>query len=131
MTIRLAGLLLCAVSAWPYAASGQSLTWRELPAAPFTGRHNDAFFASAESGWIVNGDGEIYRTDDGGASWQLQFRKTTVHFRSVGFVNEERGFAGNVGDGEFGTTDRSALYETRDGGLTWSPMGVWNGPAPT
>ena len=131
MTIRIACLLLCAVTAWPYAASGQTLTWRELPAAPFTGRHNDAFFATAESGWIVNGDGEIYRTDDGGASWQLQFRKTTVHFRSVGFVNEERGFAGNVGDGEFGTTDRSALYETRDGGLTWSPMGVWNGPAPT
>ncbi len=131
MSLRTARLLfLCLAVASPTAVFAQILTWRELPAAPFTGRHNDAFFVSAEAGWIVNGDGEIYRTQDGGSSWQLQFRKTTAHFRSVGFLNSQRGFAGNVGEGEFGTTDRPALYETFDGGESWAPMGVWNGPAP-
>ena len=46
---------------------GQSLAWRELHNSPYTGRHNDVYFVSSEHGWIVNGDGEIYTTRDGGA----------------------------------------------------------------
>ncbi len=109
----------------------QTLEWRELSASPFVGRHNDVYFVDTETGWIVNGDGEIYRTDDGGASWTRQLRQTDSHFRSVGFLNPLRGFAGNVGVGEFGATDMFPLYETRDGGMIWTPVPAWNGRTPT
>lgn len=115
----------------PVAASAQVLTWQELPSAPQTSRHNDVFFVSTATGWIVNGAGEIFKTEDGGGSWDPQFSKSDAHFRSVGFVNPLRGFAGNVGFGEFGATDRSALYETSDGGNSWHPMAVWQGRSPT
>ncbi len=124
-------ILVAAAIFFALPASAQTLSWRELPNAPFTGRHNDAFFVDANRGWIVNGDGEIYRTMDGGSSWDIQFRKTTAHFRSVGFLNEVRGFAGNVGLGEFGATDRAPMYQTSDGGVSWSTVPAWNGRTPT
>jgi photosystem II stability/assembly factor-like uncharacterized protein len=129
--LRSALLLLMLASGWSGTIAAQTLSWRELPAAPYTGRHNDAFFVSASRGWIVNGDGEVYRTQDGGSSWSLQFRKSSAHFRSVGFLNALRGFAGNVGAGEFGATDRSPLYQTFDGGQSWTPIPGWNGRTPT
>ncbi len=107
------------------------LTWRELDGAQETGRYNDAFFVSADTGWIVNGDGQIYRTDDGGSSWLRQLWQTDSHFRSVGFLNRLRGFAGNVGTGEFGASDMFPLYETFDGGQIWTPVPAWNGRTPT
>ena len=54
------------------ALFAQTADWETLPNAPFVSRFNDVFFATPEIGWIVNGDGEIYRTTDGGAGWQLQ-----------------------------------------------------------
>ena len=104
--------------------------WTDLPNAPFTSRHNDLYFVAPDTGWVVNGNGEIYKTLDGGDAWSLQLRKNNAHFRSVGFVNSQRGWAGNVGDGEFGATDPSAIYETADGGATWQPIGAYNGQTP-
>ncbi len=106
-------------------------TWVELTGAPITSRHNDAYFVSADEGWVVNGAGEIWTTKDGGASWDRQHFENDSHFRSVGFVNDSVGFAGNVGEGEFGTTDRTALYSTSDAGQTWDPVGAYNGRTPT
>ncbi len=125
----LATVVVVMISVTP--SDAQTLEWRELSNSPYVGRHNDVYFVDAETGWIVNGDGEIHRTDDGGNSWTRQLRQTDSHFRSVGFLNPLRGFAGNVGVGEFGATDMSPLYETRDGGAIWTPVPAWNGRTPT
>lgn len=105
-------------------------TWTELPNAPFTGRHNDVFFVTPNEGWIVNGDGEIIQTLDGGETWSLQYQKANAHFRTIGFVSDQRGWAGNVGNGEFGATDTNPIYETADGGATWSPVLSFGGDTP-
>lgn len=104
-------------------------TW-EATSIPETTRFNDVYFVTPDSGWAVSGSARIYRTTDGGQSWTEQFYQVESHLRSVGFLNARRGFAGNVGEGEFGTVDPTALYETDDAGETWTPVAVFQGPAP-
>ena len=101
--------LICLVEA-------QSLQWRALPSAPAEqGRLEDIFFLNASNGWTVNLAGEIYRTRDGGNTWQLLWKDTSAAFRSIGFADSLRGWAGTV----FST---NPLYETKDGGAHWTPV---------
>ncbi len=91
----------------------QTLRWRTLANAPVRGtRHDDVFFTDQHIGWVVNGDGQIFKTTNGGATWQMQFT-APVYLRSVGFVNSMRGWAGTL-------DSSSVLYQTTDGGTTWS-----------
>jgi hypothetical protein len=72
------GLMQCAVAQ----------SWQALPRAPIrTDRHEDVFFVDAERGWVVNRAGEVHRTTDGGASWQLGFQEPDAFFRSVVFTD--------------------------------------------
>jgi photosystem II stability/assembly factor-like uncharacterized protein len=105
-------------------------TWQTLNSVPVVSRYNDIYFVTPTRGWIANGSGQIYRTLDGGVSWVKQFEKSTVHFRSIGFVDSLNGWAGNVGSGEFGATDTSTIYQTIDGGKTWTPVQSFIGPKP-
>lgn len=124
-------LLVCMIGAASLPAQTEP-AWQTLSNAPDGPRRfNDLYFVSPDTGWIVNGAGQIYHTSDGGDSWELQFEKSNAHFRSVGFFDAQNGWAGNVGLGEFGTTDTTALYQTSDGGATWLPMNDFIGDRPT
>jgi len=46
--------------------------------------------------------------------------------RAVGFIDEQNGFLGNVGDAYPNVTDETPLYRTRDGGRTWTPVRLGN-----
>lgn len=105
-------------------------TWQTLTNVPILTRYNDVYFITASLGWIVNGSGQIYRTVDGGGSWQKQFEEPRAHFRSIGFFDAQNGWTGNVGPGEFSATDSTTLYHTQDGGQTWQPMNTFLGPKP-
>src|SRR5690606_7899628 len=90
-----------------------------------------AYFIDPQTGWIVNGRGQIYKTSDGGESWVKQLdRNSLTHFRSVGFIDAMNGFAGAVGAGEFNTEDTTVIYKTTDGGTTWYPWSAFTGPKP-
>jgi photosystem II stability/assembly factor-like uncharacterized protein len=115
---------------FPAALLGQTSSWQTLTGVPIVTRYNDVYFVTPARGWIANGSGQIYRTVDAGISWQQQFQKGTVHFRSIGFVDSLNGWAGNVGPGEFGATDTSIIYQTIDGGKTWAPIKGFIGPKP-
>lgn len=100
--------------------------WITLPNAPIAvgSRHDDICFVSPVWGWVVNGDGEIFRTTDGGESWERQLHMPGTYFRSCGFVNEQKGWAGTL-DGN------PLLYETTDSGVSWSPVTSIEPPLPT
>jgi photosystem II stability/assembly factor-like uncharacterized protein len=105
--------------------------WQKLATVPFRGKQDDIHFVDANTGWYGNGSGKVYRTTDGGATWSEQLNKPGTFVRTIGFVDDKRGFMGNVGTDYYpGVTDTNALYETRDGGTTWGvvPANRINGP---
>ena len=106
--------------------------WYPLPEAPaIRGKQDDIYFLDAETGWSVNGLGNIYKTDDGGATWEHLLHQEGTYFRAIAFLDAEVGFAGNIGTDYYpGVTDTTALYRTRDGGQTWAPVTEINGVYP-
>lgn len=68
-------------------------------------------FADANKGWAVSDEGVLFRSIDGGNTWQNQEQRFWSA-NDIRFLNGETGFI--VGDS--GTVQR-----TEDGGATWSP----------
>lgn len=97
--------------------------WSKLDTEPYRGKQDDIFFVNEQIGWYANGAGKIFKTTDGGKSWQKQLDQPGTYFRCLAFLDENHGFAGNIGPGYFpNVTDNNPLYETKDGGQTWQPV---------
>jgi photosystem II stability/assembly factor-like uncharacterized protein len=77
-------------------------------------RYDDLWFVTADTGWAVNSDGKILRTDDGGTTWAEQFHDPSAYLRCIGFAGPERGWAGLL-------TGPSRMLETHDG-KTWAEV---------
>jgi len=102
-----------------------SQTWELLPNSPEAEYVNDdIYFVNENKGWMVNLSGFIYRTEDGGNSWDTLLIKPGTAFRSICFTDSLNGFAGNLGPGSWisNVFDTIPLYHTTDGGLTWNPV---------
>jgi photosystem II stability/assembly factor-like uncharacterized protein len=131
----LVGLSACAGAAIapeakPAAASlGAHDIWQKLDTVASRGKQDDIFFLTPQLGWYVNGEGKIHKTTDGGVRWVEVFSKPGTYFRTIAFVDDKHGFAGNIGTDYFpGVVDTTPLYVTHDGGATWSPVQGITGP---
>ena len=115
------------------ATDGTWQTLTDAPEAPF--RHDDAAFVTPSLGWVINTEGEIHKTTDGGATWTRQLDDEAdlgyrVFFRSIGMATAQVGWAGNLGFTNRPVAEH-ALFETRDGGTTWTDItGRIEGPRP-
>lgn len=76
-------------------------------------RFEDVTFASEKKGWMVNMDGQVFHSQDGGESWSLQ-ANLTRGLRSVDFLNPEVGIIGSISD--------APIYRTEDSGKTWKAV---------
>ncbi len=104
-------------------AQQQIFTWHKQETVAYPGKQDDICFIDDSNGWYCNGQGKIYNTHDGGKSWSLIFEKPGTFFRCIGFIDSLRGFAGNVGTDYFpNVKDTVPLYQTTDGGKTWSAV---------
>ena len=99
--------------------------WEVLPGSPSSpanSRHEDVVFIDESNGWLINGRGQVWGTQDGGNGWQqLAQLPGDVVGRCIGFASLQKGWAGNLNF----TNPESvrlnyALWETLDGGRTWS-----------
>jgi photosystem II stability/assembly factor-like uncharacterized protein len=118
-----------------YEEAARASAWAELTNAPKVtmGKQDDIFFTSPSRGFAVSGPAEkIYKTEDSGESWSTVKTSRGTYFRSVLFVDDQHGFASNLGPiPRSGITDTNLLYETIDGGGTWNPVTMISGPRPT
>lgn len=111
--------------------------WTKQATVPYPGKQDDIFFVNAKTGWYVNGTqgpdkaGRIYKTEDGGVTWTQVYVSPGTFFRTIGFIDEQHGFAGNIGPDYFpNVADPVPLYETKDGGATWKAVEAITGPTP-
>ncbi len=100
-------------------------SWKVLSTEPYKGKQDDISFVSRDVGWYGNGAGKLFRTLNGGESFEKIWEQPGTFIRALGFVDERDGFLGNVGTDYYpGVTDTKPLYRTRDGGATWQPIDV-------
>ncbi|MBV8172218.1 MAG: hypothetical protein JO219_09855 [Candidatus Eremiobacteraeota bacterium] len=92
-------------------------------AAPASAALRAVAFVSPTIGWIA-GDGVIYGTNDGGHTWQQQY-KGRYQIWSLSFVSSTTGFAAAVDP----IPGVGALLTTHDGGRTWARAGEPRNPA--
>src|SRR3954468_2110888 len=64
----------------------------------------------ALDGWTVGGNGTIYHTPDGGATWTQQSTNTAQSLLSISMADSKHGVVGGVG----------RILRTSDGGATWA-----------
>ncbi len=116
--------LLLALSLFPgVSAFAQTPGWSQLPNSPSgTSRHDDIFMLNETTGWSARGRAGVHKTTDGGNTWTQVYTNTVAHFRSIAFLSATHGFIGNLGPGAYdvSVTDTNLLYETFDGGTTWT-----------
>jgi len=113
-----------AAPAKPAAAPVSAREWRTLPTEGYPKKRDDLIFLDAKTAFYGTGKGNLYRTDDGGQTWRLAWSHPGTFIRSLNFVDAKHGFLGNLGAGLAGITDTVPLYETKDGGLSWTPAQI-------
>jgi photosystem II stability/assembly factor-like uncharacterized protein len=111
--IRLVVLLLIPVTS--YAQS-----WKMCIAPSFGTRVDDIFMVNTQTGYAVCGDGQIVKTTDGGDNWFLLQQTNNIYYRSVEFMNTQKGFVG--GFSFSAGMDSNILRRTTDGGATWTDL---------
>jgi photosystem II stability/assembly factor-like uncharacterized protein len=82
------------------------------------------FFLDAMQGYAVGNTGTILRTSDGGIGWEQMQTGITDNLFSVCFTNNLNGWISGVGLSNQIPTGK--LYQTTDGGQTWSPSQLVN-----
>jgi photosystem II stability/assembly factor-like uncharacterized protein len=104
-------------------AEPNSPAWRKLTTEAYKGKQDDICFVDADHGWYGNGAGKLFRTTNGGESWDKLIEKPGTFIRALGFANRDIGYLGNVGVNYYpGVTDKQPLYRTTDGGKTWTAV---------
>ncbi len=107
-------------------------SWNKLDSyPPKFGRTDDLFFFNREKGFVINSQGLLFLTVDGGASWEQKFQKERTFFRCLTFKDSLNGWLGTLGpdDASLFSADSIAMYESHDGGESWNPA-KFQGPYP-
>ncbi|MET0678981.1 MAG: YCF48-related protein, partial [Bradyrhizobium sp.] len=94
-----------------------------------TSRTDDIWFFNEKQGWLVNSNGQVSQTQDGGQTWtQKKFIDPNStgfpYLRCMGWANEKIGWIGAVTVFDDGNKDylQVLMHKTTDGGATWTNL---------
>lgn len=117
-------LFFCLI--FPSLISAQSFQWQQLPNSPFRSeRHEDLMFINSNTGWIIIGYGNVFRTTDGGITIDTLVDYLDLNLRSVGFLDANTGIIGTL------HAPPNRLYRTTNGGYNWTLVTNIPPPVPT
>ena len=109
-----------------------SNSWERLNAYPIKrGRTDDLHFFDPNTGYVINSDGYLVFTEDGGENWTIDHENEGTFFRCLTFKDRQNGWLGTIGtdDPHLYSRDSIPMYETHDGGKSWSLV-QFIGPQP-
>lgn len=89
---------------------------------------HDVTFIGTQTGWAVGDHGVIWKTTDGGMTWDLQASGVTCALRSVTFISAKVGFVAGGQSLPYVHQGQGVVLATTDGGATWQPIGGNNLP---
>ena len=113
------------------ATSWTKLAGATVPAMKGGAKMDDIYFTTPMVGYAATGFDGIQKTTDGGVTWTRAFKNPGTFFRSVLFLTDDHGFAGNLGAGlDMSISDPTVLYETKDAGKTWAAVTAITGSMP-
>ena len=80
-------------------------------------RISDVFFINEKTGWLCGANGTIYKTEDGGMTWEKKESGTDIYLKEIKFLNAREGW---VWGSEFRNGQVISITSlTRDGGNSW------------
>ena len=91
-------------------------------------RTDDIWFFDADTGWLVNSNGQVQRTSDGGQTWEQKFfvdpnSTAFPYLRCLGWGSAQVGWFGAVT--KFSSNKdylQILLHRTTDGGENWTAL---------
>ncbi len=85
---------------------------------------DDINMMDAQSGWAWKGVSQLYRTDDGGATWHEIHLQGRMLVTGASFLSGQEAWLPGVPDAEI----KQSVYHTKDGGKTWTKLAALQGP---
>jgi hypothetical protein len=107
--------------------SAQDWKWAPTKSPVANSRTDDIWFFDDKMGWLVNSNGQVSQTSDGGNTWTLKKfidpgSPGFPYLRCMEWANENLGWVGAVTTFSQGNKDflQVLLHRTTDGGATWN-----------
>ncbi|HEX2788590.1 MAG TPA: T9SS type A sorting domain-containing protein [Ignavibacteria bacterium] len=93
----------------------QVYQWRVIETGPTASstRFEDVYFINNNTGWIIDIDGLVYKTNNGGKNWSQIYSQAFAGYRSIAFFDSSYGVLGTL-------DSDSTLFTTTNGGLNWT-----------
>ncbi|MBL8006627.1 MAG: T9SS type A sorting domain-containing protein [Ignavibacteria bacterium] len=95
----------------------QSSGWVITPGSPFCyGGFWDLFFLNANTGWVINIEGPVFKTTNGGNNWtQTDTIFPMASLQNITFLNENTGWL-------TARNPARPLFKTTNSGFNWTPI---------
>lgn len=98
--------------------------WVAMNSLPVTtSRYEDMYFLNTKTGYVVHGNGTMYKTLDGGRTFERKDSSHRAYYRSIGFFDENTGIIGTL-------EDSIPLIRSTNSGSTWDKVSNITGTLP-
>jgi photosystem II stability/assembly factor-like uncharacterized protein len=103
------------------ASTTKGATWKVVRLPSKKTRIRSVSFTSRQLGRVLDAQGRLWSTANGGSSWKESLSTGTAQATSVAFGSSRSGY---LSVGRFGDSTGAYVLRTTDGGTTWRPQSI-------